>query len=45
MNRVDKGFDYLRQTFQYINEVKIKVGIFVRPQIKELFKNPTSKMN
>jgi len=41
MNRAGKGFDYLRQTFQCINEVKIKEGIFVGPQIKELFKTPT----
>ena len=45
MNRVGKGFDYLRQTFQCINEVKLKEGIFFRPQIKQLFKTLTLKIN
>jgi hypothetical protein len=45
MNRVGKGLDYLRQTFLCIKETKIKEGIFVSPQIKLLFKTPTSKIN
>ena len=41
MNRVEKELDYLRQKFLCINEAKIKEGIFVGPQIKQLFKTPT----
>jgi hypothetical protein len=45
MNRVGKGFDYVRQTFPCKNYAKIKEGIFVGRQIKQLFKTPTSKIN
>ncbi|UYV68846.1 hypothetical protein LAZ67_6001252 [Cordylochernes scorpioides] len=36
MDRNDSGFAYLRQIFSSISEAKIKEGIFVGPQIREL---------
>jgi hypothetical protein len=37
MNKAGEGFDYLRQTFPRKSEAKIKEGIFVGPQVKQLF--------
>jgi len=38
-NKVGEGFDYLRQTFPNMSEAKIKEGIFVGPQVKQLFQD------
>lgn len=37
------GFKYLRQKFPHISEAKIKEGIFVGPQIRELLKDDNFK--
>ncbi|UYV67228.1 hypothetical protein LAZ67_4004435 [Cordylochernes scorpioides] len=39
MNRNASGFAYLKQKFSIISEAKIKEGIFVGPQIRELQKD------
>lgn len=39
MDRNGKGFLYLKQKFPRISEAKIKEGIFVGPQIKEMIKD------
>jgi len=39
MNKAGEGFDYLRQTFPRKNEAKVKEGIFVGPQVKQLFQD------
>jgi hypothetical protein len=39
INKGGEGFDYLRQTFPQISEAKIKEGIFVGPQVKQLFQD------
>ena len=42
MKPVDKeseGFAYLRQKFPKISEAKMKKGIFIGPQIKQLFED------
>jgi hypothetical protein len=44
MNKESEGFDYLRQKFPCIWEVKIKESIFVGPQVKRLFQTLTSKI-
>jgi len=44
---VDKeieGFAYLRQKFSKISEAEMKEGIFIGPQIKQLFKNQDFSM-
>jgi hypothetical protein len=40
MNKEGKGFIYLRQKFPCISEVKIKEGLFVGPEVKQLFQDP-----
>ena len=37
MNKEGEVFEYLRQKFPRISETKIKEGIFVGPQVKQLF--------
>lgn len=37
LNRDGKGFLYLKQKFPHISDAKIKEGVFVGPQIKQLF--------
>jgi hypothetical protein len=39
VDKESEGFAYLRQKFPKINEVKIKEGCFVGPQIKQLFED------
>jgi hypothetical protein len=34
-----EGFDHLRKKFLRVNQAKIKEGIFVGPQVKELLKD------
>jgi hypothetical protein len=34
-----EGFAYLRQTFSKVSEAKIKEGVFVGPQITQLFED------
>ena len=38
-NKEGEVFDYLRQKFPIKGEVKIKEGIFVGPQVKQLFQD------
>ena len=39
MNKGGEGFDYFKQTFPRIIEAKKKEGIFVGPQVKQLFQD------
>jgi hypothetical protein len=39
MDKENEGFAYLRQKFPKASEAKRKEGIFVCPQIKQLFKD------
>lgn len=39
INRDGEGFAHLRQKFPRLSEAKIKEGVFVGPQIRELFKD------
>lgn len=39
LDRTGRGFLYLKQKFPRVSEAKIKEGIFVGPQIRELMKN------
>jgi hypothetical protein len=39
MDRDGQGFLYLQRKFPRISDTKIKVGIFIGPQIKELMKD------
>ena len=39
MDKESKGFTYLRQKFPKISEVKMNEGIFVGPQVKQLFED------
>ena len=39
MSKESKRFAYLRQKFPKISEAKMKEGIFVSPQINQLFKD------
>lgn len=41
MNKDGKGFQYLKTKFPRISETKLKEGIFVGPQIRELMKDTT----
>lgn len=43
MNKEGEGFDYLKQTFPCISEAKINNGIFIGPQVKQLFQDPNFK--
>jgi hypothetical protein len=42
-NKEGEGFGYLRQKFPLKSETKIKEGIFVGPQVKQLFQHPDLK--
>ncbi|GBN05935.1 hypothetical protein AVEN_205981-1 [Araneus ventricosus] len=41
MDKTGDGFNFLKTKFPRLSEAKIKEGIFVGPQIKQLFKNST----
>jgi len=45
MNKEVEGFDYLRQKFPCISEVKIKESIFFSTQVKWLFQDSDFKIN
>jgi len=47
MNKESEGFDYLRQKFPKIRKAKKKDGIFVGPQITQIFKDQdiSTKLN
>jgi tRNA 2-selenouridine synthase SelU len=47
MDKESKGFAYLRQKFPKISEAKVNEGIFIGPQIKQLFKDQdfSTKLN
>ncbi|KAI6650048.1 hypothetical protein LOD99_6263 [Oopsacas minuta] len=38
-NEEGEGFKYLKDKFPKVSDAKIKVGIFIGPQIRELFKD------
>jgi hypothetical protein len=40
LNKDSEAFKYLAQKFPHISEAKLKAGIFVGPQIRELLKDP-----
>ena len=39
MNQEGEAFKYLKTKFSHLSDAKIKEGIFVGPQIRELFKD------
>jgi hypothetical protein len=39
VDKESEGFGYLKQKIPKINEAKMKEGIFIGPQIKQLFKD------
>ena len=39
MDKTDCGFEYLRNNFPNVSDVKIKEGIFIGPQIRELMQD------
>jgi len=39
MDKESEGFDYLKQTFLKISEAKLREGIFLGPQITQIFKD------
>ena len=39
MNRIGKGFTYLKTKYPRVSDAKIKEGIFVGPQIRELMRD------
>jgi len=39
MDKTGRGFEYLRNKFPNVSEVKIKEGIFIGPQIRELMRD------
>lgn len=41
MDKTGEGFLYLRSIFSKLSEAKLKEGIFVGPQIRQLMKDPT----
>jgi len=47
MNKEGRGCDYLRQKVPYISEAKIQEGIFISPQVQQLFQelNFKNKLN
>ena len=45
MDKESDGFAYLRQKFPKISEARMKEGIFIGPQITQLFEDRTSLQN
>ncbi|GBN41205.1 hypothetical protein AVEN_117895-1, partial [Araneus ventricosus] len=41
MDKTGDGFNFLKTKFPRLSEAKIKEGIFVGPQIRQLFKDST----
>ena len=41
MNKEEQAFRYLRKKFPKISDAKVKEGIFVGPQIRQLMKDPS----
>ncbi|GBM37900.1 hypothetical protein AVEN_72821-1 [Araneus ventricosus] len=41
MDKTGDGFNFLKTKFPRLSEAKIKAGIFVGPQIRQLFKDST----
>jgi len=39
MDKTDRGFEYIWNTFPKFSVAKIKEGIFIRPQIRELMQD------
>jgi hypothetical protein len=42
MDETGSGFEYVRNKLPNINDAKIKEGIFIRPQTRELIKTKSS---
>jgi len=45
MDKESEGFGYLRHKFSKISEAKWKKGVFIDPQIKQLFKDQDFSTN
>jgi len=45
VDKESEGFGYARQKFPKISEAKLKKGVFVGPQIKQLFKDKDFSTN
>ena len=43
MNKEEQGFAYLKEKFPCLSETKVKEGIFVNPQMKQLFEDTEFK--
>lgn len=39
MDKTDKGFQRLKEKFPYISDAKLKEGIFVGPEIRQVIKD------
>ena len=39
MDKIGRGFEYVRNEFPNVNDAKIKEGIFIGPQIRELMQD------
>ena len=39
MDKTSRGFEYLKNNFPNVSDAKIKVGIFIGPQIRELLQD------
>jgi hypothetical protein len=39
MDKTGRGFEYVRNKFPNVTDVKIKEGIFIGPQIRELMQD------
>ena len=39
MDKTGRGFEYVRNKFAYVSDAKIKEGIFIGPQIRELIQD------
>jgi len=39
MNNTGRGFEYVRNRFPNVSDAKIKEGIFIGPQIRELMQD------
>ena len=39
MDKTGRGFEYVKNTFPNVSDAKIKEGIFIGPQIRELMQD------
>jgi hypothetical protein len=43
MDKTGRGFEYVRNKVAYVSDAKIKAGMFVGPQIRELMQDQTGQ--